>query len=566
MIFISGDIFEQSDALSVINESSSQQSIQHGGGQYGQTPSVYDFRDHNVQQLDKEQNKSTQNEVADEALNLCGIGGKKPKILMQNQSVTVIQSENADDTMYMYGTSGDQENSLMQNKGTEDEDIEESVEVDNEEPEDEVSEETEFTCEVTVVQQGAWMQCKSIENDHVVGRPMYKSIKEEPEVIIQNNNMHNEDVEAARDTLQNCIGQPKALMQNNGLKQDEYTEEMENTLEVSAARHDSLMKNYSVENEKTEETLRCVDAEIDNGAQVFDVYLQNKHTLSTEKDASYMYSEHIDETNCKSEKSDLNVKWSAEILGHITEKEGDLRDKPHKCDLCNYCTKFRCNLEKHKRNHSIERPYKCDLCDYSARQPYTLKKHERNKHQKGKQKRPYKCDMCSYRAPHPSTLVYHKRKHMEEKTYKCDLCDYSTKWPASLSVHKTIHTGEKPLQCEFCGFSTRWHGDLLRHKKTHFKHNKGEEIKRFNCNFCDFRATTSAQVTVHERTHTGERPYQCDLCNYSCASRSGLTNHKRQHTVDKPFKCPYCDYCARQPQVLKRHIGRKTQQRTPQRK
>ncbi|XP_007448390.1 PREDICTED: DNA-binding protein Ikaros isoform X4 [Lipotes vexillifer] len=82
---------------------------------------------------------------------------------------------------------------------------------------------------------------------------------------------------------------------------------------------------------------------------------------------------------------------------------------------------------------------------------------------------------------------------------KCDVCGIICIGPNVLTVHKRSHTGERPFQCNQCGASFTQKGNLLRHIKL----------------------------------HSGEKPFKCHLCNYACRRRDALTGHLRTHSGDK---------------------------------
>uniref|UniRef100_A0A1A8PT66 B-cell CLL/lymphoma 11B (Zinc finger protein) n=1 Tax=Nothobranchius pienaari TaxID=704102 RepID=A0A1A8PT66_9TELE len=69
-----------------------------------------------------------------------------------------------------------------------------------------------------------------------------------------------------------------------------------------------------------------------------------------------------------------------------------------------------------------------------------------------------------------------------------------------------------------------------------------KEKRNDTCEYCGKVFKNCSNLTVHRRSHTGERPYKCDLCSYACAQSSKLTRHMKTHGQfgKEVYRCDIC--------------------------
>ncbi|XP_042306646.1 zinc finger and SCAN domain-containing protein 16-like isoform X2 [Sceloporus undulatus] len=122
-------------------------------------------------------------------------------------------------------------------------------------------------------------------------------------------------------------------------------------------------------------------------------------------------------------------------------------------------------------------------------------------------------------------LLKNQKKPMQK--FKCSYCGASSNIRANIVVHERIHTGEKPYTCLTCGKSFSRKSTLVRHKRTH----TGE--KPYNCSICGKSFSIRCNLLRHERVHMGDKSYHCAHCGQSFSQRLLFVIHERTHTGGK---------------------------------
>lgn len=146
------------------------------------------------------------------------------------------------------------------------------------------------------------------------------------------------------------------------------------------------------------------------------------------------------------------------------------------------------------------------------------------------------CNMCGKRLNSAANLRLHRLSHFalgagqprcssgkRPKAHQCPVCGKLFVSSSGVALHQRVHTGERPFPCQVCGKRFRQNTHLREHLRTH----SGE--RPFRCEVCGKGFIQSMHLAEHRRTHTGERPHVCPLCGKAFKTFSNLRNHKKTH-------------------------------------
>ncbi|KAH8267611.1 hypothetical protein KR018_005521 [Drosophila ironensis] len=280
------------------------------------------------------------------------------------------------------------------------------------------------------------------------------------------------------------------------------------------------------------------------------------------------------------------------------EEEGKPPGAPasYTCGMCQLRCVRKYELQQHQQAmHRLEKiPLGCEQCIFKSVCPELIAHHVRT--QCGNQQKQFTCTQCGFKFMWESNLLLHTQlRHVKQndpeqdagsaldaaeeparaagQVFQCGLCPRKYNRKDRLTAHvKKFHNPDvettasnrtpaaepkepKRFLCAFCGKAVSSSSNLIIHMRRH----TGE--KPFKCDYCSMAFPRSSDLQCHRRTHTGERPHVCTVCQKGFARSYKLQQHMRIHSGERPYKCTYCEKSFTQSNDLTLHIRRHTGER-----
>ena len=235
-----------------------------------------------------------------------------------------------------------------------------------------------------------------------------------------------------------------------------------------------------------------------------------------------------------------NKQFQSEVLK--TEHEASHRVSSHLCQNCGTFFKSEHLLQTHNcMNPQESMEYSCGRCDKRFSDPQELLDHE----QGHKGRRAYSCTQCKAKFVNNASFQFHmQRDHGAQTTvdlvsarHRYLACQYCRKsfWKLlNLQMHEKGHTGPKPYVCIYCKDTFESRKLLLQHEETHAKE------KPFACLVCGYRFDNNAKLKDHVFRH-GESEFRCEHCTRQFSNDQELLRHEKAHADIKMYSCKDCD-------------------------
>ena len=148
-----------------------------------------------------------------------------------------------------------------------------------------------------------------------------------------------------------------------------------------------------------------------------------------------------------------------------------------------------------------------------------------------------------------------RKKPASKRRFLCPEagCGKSYTTQNHLRIHQRSHTGFKPYVCTYGQGCTKAFATNYS-LKAHSRVHTGDRPYKCSEEACGKGFKTSGDLQKHLRIHSGVRPFSCKDCGKSFTTSNILKVHTRTHTGERPYECEECGKAFASRTNLKNHV------------
>uniref|UniRef100_A0A182J1M2 C2H2-type domain-containing protein n=1 Tax=Anopheles atroparvus TaxID=41427 RepID=A0A182J1M2_ANOAO len=196
------------------------------------------------------------------------------------------------------------------------------------------------------------------------------------------------------------------------------------------------------------------------------------------------------------------------------------------------------NEIKHGAAQNIRTELMCPICLLSFETVEKVQKHRFYKMRVEKQR----CHICGRKFMRKSGLTEHQeREHLDLPVrFACETCGKAFITRSTLNMHRRVHEPFKRIPCDAEGCDSVFRDERLMRR--HYRNVHSKDMP-YACRHCQKKFRTKEALDIHDRSHTGEKPYPCrhEGCTKRYAHGTDRLRHERSvHTGVRPHKCMVC--------------------------